>query len=161
MTKRIFSLCLIGLVCILFFPIIVSAHGTGYKIIESSKAVVIEFYYSGGEPMSYAQVLVFSPQDQKTEYQNGRTDRKGRFAFYPDISGNWRIEISDGMGHKVQAEVNGGSGKPDQTPVQKSESAGLNKISKAFFGVSVIWFLTSLLLWLNARKTLRKAGKLF
>ena len=107
--------------------------------------------------MSYAQTMIFSPQDQKTEYQNGRTDRKGRFAFYPDIVGKWRIEVSDGMGHKVQAEVNGGLGKPDQTPVQKSESAGLNKISKAFFGVSVILFLTSLLIWLNARKMLRKS----
>ena len=163
MTTRIFFLLAVCILIHGFFPISASAHGTGYRILENSRAVVIEFYYSGGEPLSYAQVLIFSPQDRKTEYQNGRTDRKGRFAFYPDIAGAWRIEVSDGMGHKVEAEVNGvsDSGKPDQVSVQKPESAGLNKMSKAFLGISVILCLSSLLLWLNARKTLRKAGKLF
>ncbi|NJL59968.1 MAG: DUF4198 domain-containing protein [Desulfobacteraceae bacterium] len=159
MTKRIFSL-LIGLVCILFFPIIASAHGTGYRILENSRAIVVEFYYSGEEPMSYAQVLVFSPQDRKTEYQNGRTDRKGRFAFYPDIAGAWRIGVSDGLGHKVEAEIGSISGKPDQAESQRqSESSGLNTTSKVFLGISVILCLTALILWLNAGKILRKAGK--
>jgi len=120
MTKQIFSLFMAGAVCILihgFFPKTVSAHGVGYRIVESGKAVTLEFYYSGGEPLSYAQVLIFDPQDQKTEYQNGRTDKKGRFAFYPDTAGKWRIEANDGMGHKVAAQVGAvsDSGKTDQT----------------------------------------------
>ncbi len=50
--------------------------------------------------MSYAEVFLFGPHDLKVEYQNGRTDQKGRFSFYPSVPGAWRIEAGDGMGHK-------------------------------------------------------------
>jgi nickel transport protein len=57
--------------------------------------------------MQYAEVLVFSPKDNKTEYQNGRTDFNGRFSFYPNIPGTWRIQADDGLGHleRVSIEV--------------------------------------------------------
>jgi len=90
---------------LLINPQFTMAHGTGYRILSDNKAVTAEFYYSDGEPMSYASVLVFGPGEEKTEYQNGRTDRQGRFAFYPDKNGTWRIEANDGMGHKAQGSV--------------------------------------------------------
>lgn len=81
------------------------AHGTGYRFLRDATTVTVEFFYSDGEPMCYAEVLVFGPQDQEVEYQNGRTDRQGRFAFYPEIPGAWRIETNDGMGHKAVGTV--------------------------------------------------------
>ncbi len=140
MTKRILCLIVVSILIHGFFPINTSAHGTGYRILENRRAIVIEFYYSGGEPLSYAQVLVFSPQDRKTEYQNGRTDRKGRFAFYPDIAGAWRIEVSDGMGHKVEAEIGSVSEKPDQAVYQEKlkPPPQSSKVIGAVAGLSLI-----------------------
>ena len=55
--------------------------------------------------MRYAEILVFSPQNKKVEYQNGRTDQNGRFAFLPETPGEWQIKVNDGMGHAVNATV--------------------------------------------------------
>ncbi|GFM34646.1 DUF4198 domain-containing protein [Desulfovibrio subterraneus] len=75
-------------------------HGVSYGMAES-KALTVFFAYSGNEPMSYVPVLVFGPQSTPDlEFQNGRTDAQGKFAFVPDRSGEWRVEASDGTGHK-------------------------------------------------------------
>ncbi len=105
-----------------FCPQPVAAHGTGCRILSDNKAMTAEFYYSDGEAMSYAGVLVFGPGDEKTEYQNGRTDRNGRFAFYPDKNGTWRIEANDGMGHKAQAAVEVREEKSAETEAEKNIS---------------------------------------
>ncbi len=36
------------------------AHGTSYRVLETAVAVTAEFFYDDGEPMQYAEVLVFS-----------------------------------------------------------------------------------------------------
>lgn len=111
------------------------AHGTGYQVLNDSNALTLEFRYSDGEPMSYAEVLVFSPEDEKSEYQSGRTDRKGRFAFYPDKKGKWIIEANDEMGHKARAEI-------DRNPVQSSphqpEQSRASKKTGIIAGLSLI-----------------------
>lgn len=86
-------------------PDAVAAHGTGYRVIEEAPVIATEFFYSDKEPMRYAEVLVFSPENNEVEYQNGRTDQNGRFVFYPEMPGKWRIKVNDGMGHAVQAEI--------------------------------------------------------
>lgn len=81
-----------------------AAHGTGYRILDDGqRTVAVEFVYSSGAPMAYAEALVWSPGDAGVEYQNGRTDRKGRFAFLPDAPGAWKIAVRDGRGHKAVA----------------------------------------------------------
>jgi nickel transport protein len=86
-------------------PAAAAAHGTGYRLIEEAPVIAAEFFYSDKEPMRYAAVLVFSPENNEAEYQNGRTDQNGRFVFYPEMPGTWRITVKDGMGHAVQAEI--------------------------------------------------------
>lgn len=81
------------------------AHGTDYRLINKDNGVAAEFFYSDKTPMRYAQILVFSPENQKVEYQNGRTDQNGRFVFLPEIPGQWRVKVNDGMGHAVNASV--------------------------------------------------------
>jgi len=107
MTKRIQFLILLGLVVVFhtFCVTDVEAHGTAYRVIGDATVVTVEFYYSDKEPMRYAEVLVYSPKDAKIEFQNGRTDRNGRFCFCPDATGTWRMEVKDGTGHNVKSRV--------------------------------------------------------
>ncbi len=82
-----------------------AAHGTDHRILNPESAVAVEFVYSDNEPIRYAEVLVFSPENDEIEYQNGRTDANGRFVFYPNITGQWRIQANDGTGHLEKAVV--------------------------------------------------------
>ena len=66
-------------------PVSVFAHGTDYRLIDNDSVVVGEFFYSDKVPMQYAEVLVFSPENDTVEYQNGRTDQNGRFAFWAEF----------------------------------------------------------------------------
>ena len=95
----------VALMCFLVTPIAVFAHGTDYRVIESDQVAAAEFFYSDKTPMRYAEVLVFSPENDKVEFQNGRTDASGRFAFFAETPGDWRVEVNDGMGHAVHAKV--------------------------------------------------------
>ncbi len=80
------------------------AHGVFHRITKT-EAAVISAEYDDGEPMSYADVKVYSPAGEKIEYQNGRTDKNGRFAFVPDIPGAWRVSIDGGMGHVIHTTL--------------------------------------------------------
>lgn len=68
-------------------------------------AALVQFAYAGGSVPTYAKVEVYSPADTKVEFQNGRTDAQGRFAFMPDTPGQWRIIMADNMGHRVEHAV--------------------------------------------------------
>lgn len=81
------------------------AHGTGYTRHDSAETVSFSFYYASGEPMAYCAVSVFSPDNAELEFQNGRTDQRGGFAFLPNQTGAWKVHVKDGRGHAVQAEV--------------------------------------------------------
>jgi nickel transport protein len=78
------------------------AHGVFHQITKK-EAIVITAEHDDGEPMSYADVKVYSPGGEKIEHQNGRTDKNGRFAVVPDIPGEWKITIDGGMGHVINS----------------------------------------------------------
>ncbi|MFO7750306.1 MAG: hypothetical protein R6V54_09475 [Desulfobacteraceae bacterium] len=81
------------------------AHGTDYRLIGKDAVVAAEFFYSDKTPMEYAEILIFSPENEKVEFQNGRTDQNGRFAFLAETPGKWQMKVNDGMGHAVHAAV--------------------------------------------------------
>ena len=81
------------------------AHGLEWQS-DAAPATVVLFTYAGGEPMAYASVKVFAPNDAEVEYQNAHTDKTGRFAFVPEGHGPWRIVADDGMGHRQEATLN-------------------------------------------------------
>lgn len=123
----------------------VSAHGTDHKAVDPGPAVAVEFIYADGSPMSYADVLVYSPGDDEIEHQNGRTDANGRFVFYPDEPGKWQIEAGDGTGHleKASVEVSAQQGEKEasvreNSGGQKSPPGGLDRALMAVLGVSLI-----------------------
>jgi nickel transport protein len=93
---------------ILFCALITAAlwaHDMQVRIEQASPAVVAHTTYAGSEPVAYAEVLVFGPGQQATEYQNGRTDARGVFSFVPDREGEWRFVVDDGMGHRVERPI--------------------------------------------------------
>ena len=130
-----------------------AAHGTDYRILDSEGAIVVEFIYDDNQPMRYAEVLIFSPEDDDIEYQNGRTDMNGRFAIYPDAPGKWRIQADDGTGHleRVSIEVaaddtgedtgeEGVSSVSERTTAQGRDHHhnGLPRIWAVILGISLI-----------------------
>ena len=114
------------------------AHGTGYRL-SNLKAVPLEFFYSTGEKMSYREVKVFSPKDQKFPIQSGRTDEEGRFAFIPDCSGDWRVIARDEEGHQCEAKIkiDNLSVNTLKSPLKTGDRNG--KIFNALLGVSLIF----------------------
>ena len=126
-----------------------SAHGTDYRILDSEGAIVVEFIYDDNQPIRYAEVLIFSPEDDDIEFQNGRTDMNGKFAFYPDAPGKWRIQADDGTGHleRVSIEVGRGDAGEDgvssvseRTPAHGHDHHhnGLPRIWAVILGISLI-----------------------
>lgn len=125
-------------------PGLVHAHGAGYGIDNESRVVAVRFLYSGGLPMSYAQIKVFGPGDEENqEFQNGRSDALGRFAFVPDRIGIWRIDANDGMGHAVFAEVEVPDDDSNPLAVSGQGAQGDCFLWKSISGISLI----ALLFW--------------
>lgn len=124
-----------------------AAHGTGFRLVETRDARAVRCYYASGDPMAYAKVLVYGPEDRDTEHQNGRTDRAGSFAFLPDRPGKWRVIVNDGQGHRLEAKVPvAPSPVPDGAKVPGSGYEGDTgregstlKIVGALCGVSLIF----------------------
>ncbi len=132
------------------------AHGVE-AISEGAGGTAIRAVYDGGEAMSYAKVTISAP-DSKTVFQTGRSDRNGRFCFFPDVPGIWKVVMEDGIGHRLEMAVN--ADQAQKAHIKQPESSGLNKMGKVLFGISLIFFMASLLIWLNAKKILRQtAGK--
>ena len=128
------------------------AHGVKYTI-DRTESMVIRVEYDDGEPMGYAEVKIFSPDDQKVEYQNGRTDKMGRFAFFPSKGGEWKITISDGMGHGVTAKVSPDIKADVNMPTQ---IVGFKKWQKVIMALSVVWGFIGLAFFLQARTIKRQ-----
>ncbi len=127
----------------------VAAHGVNYTI-DKTEAMIIRVEYDDGEPMRYAEVKIFAPDDQKLEYQNGRTDKLGRFAFYPTKEGEWKITVSDGMGHGITAKVSHAYNNKADIKMA-AQSAGFKKWQKIIMALSVAWGFIGLAFFFQAR----------
>ena len=113
-----------------------NAHGTGFRY-SGLRAVPLEFFYSDGEKMSYLEAKVFSPADEKFPAQTGRTDEAGRFAFVPDISGDWRVIVRDEQGHQCTAVINVSGQDSPYRPEAEARSPEL--VVRALLGVSLLF----------------------
>lgn len=114
-----------------------SAHALEAKEVEAGNARALEFDYSTGGTANYAEVRVYAPDNADVEFQNGRTDALGRFAFLPDKAGTWTVVVADGMGHKVSHPVAvTSSGEPaEEVPEGLTASS---KVFPALLGISLL-----------------------
>ena len=131
---------------ILMFPWQVLAHGVEGTVQPGGLAV--SFRYSTGEAMSYAKVTVLSPVATHI-FQMGNTDKNGRFCFYPDNLGEWRVTANDGMGHQLEVKVpvTDKNALDSSPPVAGTDSLADTKGLRVLTGLSVIFGLSGLLFW--------------
>ena len=131
----------------------VAAHGVNYTL-DKTECMIISVKYDDGEPMRYGEVKIFAPDDQKIEYQNGRTDKLGQFAFLPSQGGEWKVTVSDGMGHAITAKIESDHNNKADIKI-KTQSAGFKKWHKIIMALSVAWGFIGLALFLQARNMRR------
>ncbi|MDD4700769.1 MAG: hypothetical protein PHI96_00955 [Desulfovibrio sp.] len=118
------------------------AYGHALRAMELSQntAIVVQFAYSTGEVPAYAKVEVYSPADAALEFQNGRTDAQGRFAFVPNAPGQWRVIMADNMGHRVEYEtaVAQSGGTAPTAGAAADTWGGFSTPLRALLGVSLL-----------------------
>jgi nickel transport protein len=104
--------------------------------------------------MDYARVTVLAP-GANLKFQSGRTDRNGRFCFFPDVSGNWKVVVDDEMGHRLKVTVPVDEAMALQANPENGnlKPGSLARWEKAVMGVSIIFGISGILFWLKGRKT--------
>ncbi len=124
------------------------AHDVIHEIHQKN-AVIVTVGYETGEIMSYGEVTIYSPKDEKIEFQNGRTDANGSFAFVPDMPGEWKIVIDDGNGHGFSEIfiVN------ENMKIEITQSM-FNRFKKLFAGIAMLFGLLGFFYYFHARKLL-------
>jgi len=144
------------LITTLFFliPFIIYGHGMTTHITFSSPVIITTSNYESGDPVSYAEVLVYSPNDAEIEYQNGRSDGSGIFAFVPNCVGKWLFVIDDEMGHRVKVEIhiemNFFEKKNISSQYYWLEAVPI--IYKLIFGLGIIFGITGIFYWIKAKR---------
>lgn len=149
MKRRPSCLVLIGL--IFLWPLTAYAHGVTGTVDRGG--LVVTARYDSGEPMSYARVTILSP-DAEVNFQSGRTDKNGRFCFFPDTAGAWEVVVDDEIGHRLEVDV-----PIDKQLVWKevrgsAEARGMmfSQYKKMILGVLMVLGLFSILFWGKSRK---------
>jgi nickel transport protein len=143
-------------------------HGITVRLAPEGRTVVATCHYEGGTPVAGANVTLFAP-GVDAPYLAGSTDPAGFYAFVPSNSGEWRIVVDDGMGHRREAriEVVGDLGvaldheHPEASSAvaasgdhaHSHEAEGSDRPWKLATGLSVIVGLTGFSYGFTARRT--------
>lgn len=127
------------------------AHGVKGTVKEGG--LVVTAQYDTGEAMSYARVRISAP-GAKLPFQSGRTDRNGRFCFFPDASGDWQVVVDDEMGHRLEVTVPVDETIAIQANQEREETAGsyLSRYEKALMGISIIFGISGVFFWWWGKK---------
>lgn len=140
-----------ALLCVAF-GIFAAAPADAHDVVHTiakGNAVVVNVGYEGGEAMRYASVMIYSPRDKKVEFQNGRTDARGNFAFVPDTSGEWKIVVDDENAHGFVATFTVGNGMA--VTVARGTFAWIRKI---LLGIAMLFGLFGIAFYFRAQKML-------
>ncbi len=129
-----------------------AAHGTRCFIDE--RTVGLEAVYDDGSPMAFCDVEVFCPASADSARIKGNTDAGGRYAFFPDTAGVWRVTVDDGMGHLASIRIEVASGGKAWSRTGRARG----RLSGAVTGVSVIFGLFGLIVLFRRREQTRSAG---
>lgn len=137
---------------ILYLSIGLGIFGHTVTHTTLDKGVGVEVKYVDGTPMSFSSVKLFSPTDSQTPFQEGNTDKNGRFIFYPDTKGLWKIEVNDGMGHGLLTDININE---EFKAVAQHEHSG-SVFEKLIMGICIIWGLTGVILFIKVKRALKQ-----
>jgi len=125
-----------SLLLILLLAVNLLAHGVQQQVLQGGYGVQIS--YDDGDPMDFADVQLFRPNNAKIAYQLGSTDEQGVFMFKPDTIGTWTVRVSDGLGHGAVIPVT----ITDQQTVPTARG-GLSRWQMLVSGVGYILFFFS------------------
>ena len=126
-------------------------HGVTGRI--DAGGMVVSAEYDTGEAMRYAKVKISAPGTELT-FQSGWTDKNGRFCFFPDTPGDWKVVVDDEMGHRLEVIVPVDENLTVQTNEQRGEPSGsaFSKYQKALMGISTLFGVSGILFWWIGRK---------
>ena len=133
------------------------AHGVKGSVKEGGFVVTAQ--YDTGEPMSYARVRISAP-GAKLPFQSGRTDRNGRFCFFPDVAGDWQVVVDDEIGHRLEVKV-----PVDETMNLNTDQdsgrlkSSFSRYEKALMGISIIFGLSGIFFWWRGKRIYRKINR--
>jgi nickel transport protein len=150
----LFSSRWLVLLMVLLFPWQVLAHGVEGTVQPGGLAVA--FQYSSGEAMSYAKVTILSPGTSQP-FQVGHADKNGRFCFYPDALGQWRVTAEDGMGHRLEVKVpvTDLEATKQIPPTPGVASVSNTRTLRVLTGLSLIFGLSGFLFWFQGLRSKR------
>jgi hypothetical protein len=80
------------------------SHGVQLTIVKKYPCIVVNAKYHGSKALAHADVTIHF-ENEKTEFQVGKTDKNGNFCFYPDQTGTWIVTADDAMGHRTKGDV--------------------------------------------------------
>jgi hypothetical protein len=92
------------LAALLSLPALTRAHEVLHEV-RSGGAVAVKFFESDGELLAAAAYQVWAPGDDRSPWQEGRTDRGGWMSFVPAEPGRWRVRVVGGDGHGLSVVV--------------------------------------------------------
>lgn len=152
MRKVLLISCSVSVAMLLFCSSLLYAHGVRGKTGKGGIVVIAE--YTTGEPMSYAKVNISAP-GSKLSFQSGRTDRNGRFCFFPDAPGQWKVVVDDEIGHRL--EVNVAVNKLLEIK-SNQQNAGpflgrLSEYERVLMGVSIIFGIAGIIFWWRGKRS--------
>jgi len=137
-----------------YLPVAVYSHGV--DIMLTGGGTGIEARYDSGDPVSHAEVTIYSPADPEEPFQTGVTDRNGRFLFSPDADGEWKVVISDWTGHGGTKRIRFAA-DPEGSGQETVSDGPVSRWMKVISGISVIFGITGILFFAAARRE-RKRG---
>jgi nickel transport protein len=154
MKPRLFLTAGIMFCWVLIFFTQVFAHGMEGTVKPGGLTVTCQ--YSTGEPMSYAKVTILPPGTSQP-FQVGHTDKNGRFCFYPDALGEWRLTADDGMGHKLEVKmpVTDLEFMKEIPPTSGAASVSNARSLRVLTGLSAIFGLSGFLFWFQGLRAKR------
>ncbi len=110
------SLSLLAIVLILCMTLIPAASAHRVHLREQVMDVQIKAWYGGGDPMSNANVEVYSIRDELEElYLEGKTDENGLYNFTPKLgTSSYRVVVeASGHGNELEFDLTAGSQPED------------------------------------------------
>lgn len=165
------SIKIILITIFLTAPLIIFCHELQVLINLRPPFVSVHSQYGENEFCSYADVSIFGPKSDITEFQTGNADANGNFSFLPDRPGVWTIKVDDGLGHAKRAsvEVDDSFFSDQQKGINSNAASGktdrfAEKIPvylKAVFGLSLIFGITGILYWIKAHRVIKDREKSF
>jgi len=149
------SLAILASIMAVIIPPLIHAHGVQGSV--ENGGLVVTAQYDTGEAMSYAKVTISAP-GAKLPFQSGRTDRNGRFCFFPDTAGEWIVVVDDEIGHRLDVDIPVDEAMKLETGSMAGKSKNsLAKYEKVLIGIGIIFGVSGLFFWWLGMRVRRKS----